>query len=347
MTDYLPAVIVLSLLEFLLVVLIFRYKDRCHQLYHRCPSTESNQGNDGGIVAENQNEETTVTQPSSSRSSCFVTPSITFEHTFQSSIKTFHGPIVLLCTRLVSFLYLGTFSFYIYITDASGSWYYFTNWNIWFISVYFGSVIVCSILNLVYGHTVSWSPGMHQWARIIHVHFEVAGGTAFFVTVVAFSMLDGRFTFWNASQHFVTSVTMLTELILNDMYVRMDHFPCNLSWAILYLLVIWPVVKTGIIEDWPYFFLDTSSIIALLLYTILLLVDGIFYTVWYLVSLGKSRICMPPRMSITTTDENENNHNHNHHNNQQQSPVHSPVDDDGDPSALYRPAVELTKVGGV
>ena len=333
MTDYLPGVIVLSLLEYFLVILIFRYQHKCHQLYHRCPSSEPNNGaGDGNVTLQepnnNNNEEEVVVPPSSLRS-CFFTPSITFENTIQSSLKisSHRWSILLLCTRLVSFLYLGTISFYIYITDANGSWYYFTNWNIWLISVYFALVIVCSILGLVYGTSTSWSMGFHQWSKVIHVHFEICGGTAFFVTVVAFSMLDGRFTFWNASQHFVTSVTMLIELILNDMYVRMDHFPCNLTWAILYLLVIWPVVKTGIIEDWPYFFLDTSSIDALLLYTILLFVDGIFYTLWYLCSLGKCRICM---QSGTTINDNVNINNNN-------NPHELPISDDGNgPSSLPR-----------
>ena len=357
MTDYLPAVIVLSLLEYFLVILLFRYQNRCHQLYHRCPSTEPN--HDGSVIEGNnvtlqeQHEEIAQQQPPSSSSSrsCFGTlPPLTFDHTFQSSIKTSHGQILLLCTRLVSFLYMGTISFYIYITNAAESWYYFTNWNIWLIAVYFALVIVCSILGLVYGTapgtnmtnnpSVSWSVSMHHWARVIHVHFEICGGTAFFVTVVAFSMLDGRFTFWNASQHFVTSVTMLIELILNDMYVRMDHFPCNLSWAILYLVVIWPVVKTGIVEDWPYFFLDTSTIDALLFYTILLFVDGIFYTLWYLFSLGKLRICMYSSMTSTTTIIDDNNNINNEHQLSMGSIVHRPMDGGSSPSSIPRPPTE-------
>jgi hypothetical protein len=124
---------------------------------------------------------------------------------------------------------------------------------------------------------------MYRFGLFVQIVFEVTGGTAFFVTIISFVLLNPAFTFWNGSLHFATSMFMLSELLMSDIPVRFDHYPINLSWALLYLIFIWPltVMKTSPSPKWPYDVLDTRTAWCFLFYTILYIVDFVTYALWY------------------------------------------------------------------
>jgi hypothetical protein len=109
-------------------------------------------------------------------------------------------------------------------------------------------------------------------------------GTACLVTVINFSALNPEFSFWNVSQHFITLMTLILELFLNNMYVRADHYPFNISWAFLYLIFIWPLVVMSRISFWPYFFLKTDTYSCFFYYTGLVVADFLFYYLFYAIS---------------------------------------------------------------
>jgi hypothetical protein len=71
------------------------------------------------------------------------------------------------------------------------------------------------------------------------------------------------------------------------MDARFEHIVLNLSWALLYLIFIWPVVAGGALSHWPYFFLDTDSASVYAWYTILYVVDVIFFIIFWLIVNAK------------------------------------------------------------
>jgi hypothetical protein len=166
----------------------------------------------------------------------------------------------------------------------SGGWQYFTNWNLILISIYYFSALTSSVIGIRFGNRddAEWSRRVRRLGYAVHILFEVVGGTALLVTVVDFTLLNPEFTFWNASQHFATMLSLMIELCVNCLPVRMDHFSYNALWASLYLVFIWPVVGSGARRHWPYDFLDLSGPSCFLWYTGLLLADILFYCLWVL-----------------------------------------------------------------
>jgi hypothetical protein len=232
--------------------------------------------------------------------------SLHFSATFTSQFGR-PGQYILLFTRLISLGYMfGNDVVNYYVIEGRNGWFWFTIWNVELISVYFFLAVACSIIGLVYGNKISepytaatnyrndhgdaeggsidqYYARLYWFARIVQAFFEVAGGTAFFVTVVAFTLLNPSFDFWNASVHFATSMFMLAELFLNNIPVRVDHCSINVCWALLYLIFIWPltVLRTSPLSYWPYSFLDTRTPYCFFQYTLLIVLNVIFYLIWY------------------------------------------------------------------
>lgn len=217
---------------------------------------------------------------------------------FENTYESFTVPLqyLLFVTRSLSLIYILGIS--VIANDISvvddRSWVYFTNWNTKMIAFYFLLAFISSITGLLSpsatdetNNTSStnfrnngYTKYLSLYMRIFLVVFEVAGGTSILVTVVAFGILDPSFTFWNVSIHFVTLLTLLIELSLNKVFVRFDHYPFNISWAIIYLIFIWILVYFNL-QSWPYFFLKVNSNICYVYYTGLFLADFLFYTIWY------------------------------------------------------------------
>ena len=192
------------------------------------------------------------------------------------------------------------------ILTKSGGLLYFTNWNTRLISLYFFLASICSVVGLIAtlrsevpvrsndtdftvgreGMSImkrDVTPEQHEStlsAVILRGLFEVCGGTSLLITVVAFGLLDPEFEFWNVSSHFVTMVSLVLELGLNSMFVRLDHYIFNITWALFYLIFVWIIVSCDLVE-WPYFFLDTSSPYRNYAYSGLLVANFSFYLIWY------------------------------------------------------------------
>lgn len=221
-----------------------------------------------------------------------------FEKMYESSTGTHNGMIMLLVFRL--FFLFGFFSVpFVWSYDRSGgtSAYFFTLWNINLIVVYFGSASFASILGFMYDKELKkdpepgnsgWLHGSDFWSKhvtnigyTIQILFEIAGGSAFFITIVVFFILNPEFSFWNVMHHFVTSIALITELCLNSLIVRWEHLALNLIWALLYLIFIWPLRGSNAITEWPYDFLRTDTPSSFVWYTGLALGNILFYLLWY------------------------------------------------------------------
>lgn len=286
----LPGTIFMVLVEYAFVFLLSNYCKSCCSIYQRAVF------NDASIYAR---DDTGVsTDQSSVESASSNKLRANFENTFQS-----HSPLltsVLFCTRLLSLGYvLGISVIAEELLTKSDGMFYFTNWNTKLISLYFLLTCICSIVGFTQQQADMFQPSRDNksnddrtsslnelWARTVHCLFEICGGTAILVTVVAFGLLDPSFTFWNTSCHFVTLVTLLVEMMLNNMFVRINDIVLNITWAFIYIAFVWVVVCIGH-HDWPYFFLQTSSSVCYLQYSGLVIADLFFYFVWWSLSQFK------------------------------------------------------------
>lgn len=237
-----------------------------------------------------------------------------FQYTY-ASLNVYGGNLLLLCTRIASFCYIfGLSGLWNFTRNHWDNLYFFTLWNVLMISVYYAMAIISSIIGLLYhadyaSNTATgienswmavdapptaekkyWSDHVQRLSFCMQILFQVAGASAMFVTVIAFSFLDPDFGFWNVSAHFVTSLTFITEMSQNSLIIRWHHVVINMLWAIIYLLYIWPAVATGQVTDWPYGFLDTGSPGCFAWYFALFFFNVIFYLVWYYLSRAKYEI---------------------------------------------------------
>ena len=239
---------------------------------------------------------------------------VPFQYTY-ASVNAYGGNILLLCTRIASFCYIfGISGLWNFINNDWSDLFYFTLWNVLMISAYYAMAIAASIIGLVYGdafvkqenaeHPTSgwfttaavgsegayWSAHVLRLSLFMQILFEVAGASAFFVTVVAFSVLNPDFVFWNVNVHFLTSMTFLLEMSQNSMIVRWHHVLLNMLWALIYLFYIWPAVATHKVTNWPYDFLDTSNAGCFAWYFVLFFADALFYMLLYYISRMKYEV---------------------------------------------------------
>jgi hypothetical protein len=181
------------------------------------------------------------------------------------------------------------------IRNSGNSAMYFTNWNVYLISLYYALASIASVIGICKDNAFRdhvqqqqhnnnnrnranhpfWADNTTSLGIIVHILFEIAGSTAFFITVINFSELNSDFIFWNVSLHFATSISFLIELFLNSMFVRWEHVLFTVTWGLIYLIFIWSMVATGAATKWPYFFLDTENV------TVLFAALVVFYYVFY------------------------------------------------------------------
>lgn len=231
-----------------------------------------------------------------------------FEFVYKSGLRHILGNTLgmylLLLWRIAAFCYFfGIVFLWNYIRNTGDNAHYFTLWNIDLISAFYFLAIIASIIGIANDAnfekqkgtllpTVSdplvstsfWSPSLTQFGYALQILYEITGSTAFFVTVVAFGTLDPHFVFWNVNDHFMTTMSILVELSLNNLIVRWEHVLFTIYWALLYLIFIWPMVAMGVLGDWPYFFLATDTTAVFPWYIGLFIGLILFYYLFWAVS---------------------------------------------------------------
>ena len=162
------------------------------------------------------------------------------------------------------------------------SWHYFTLWNIFLLVTYYFLATAATVVYLIPIDVSSLvDPNMLKIiCRVITVLFEIAGSSAVYVSCVDLVFLSANPQFSNMTLHVSTSCSQLVELMLNDMPVDIHDITIALAWPTTYLVFIFSMVLSGI-RGWPYPFLDIESSSCFLWYHAMILLFGIFYTVWY------------------------------------------------------------------
>jgi hypothetical protein len=245
-----------------------------------------------------------------------------FVDTFESFTPTLK--YVLTTTRLLSFGYIfGVSVIANYFFNGGNQWYYFSLWNVELLSIYYFMALMCSVMGLCNQPEVVKANGYHyeernkldthvprkfsvhiaRLGRLTHILLEVCGGTASMITVVNFVFLKPQFSFWNVSTNFIPLISLLLELFLNNMYVRVDHFVYNISWVWLYLIFVWPLVALGGLSFWPYPFLAADSSTCFLMYSLIVVSDVISYFIFY----GLSSLKYHSRYANTNGEAHERN----------------------------------------
>lgn len=251
----------------------------------------------GGVMfSEDGDENVLLRREGDSQEVSALFPPVPFQQVYASPLPVMQ--IVMLFTRFLSLsFFVGVGIGYNTVASPSdnGPDYqlkYFTNWNILLVSLYYllafmASVMGCCCVKKSQEETDGWSIGPRTMAVVLQIMYEVAGSTAFLVTVVDFALLDPGFYLLNVTCHFATTLSFLVESMLTNMTVRWDHYPIALWWYILYICVIWPVVLTDKVAHWPYAFLSLDSWESLLWYSGLVLGTLIFYGLWWLLNRFK------------------------------------------------------------
>lgn len=270
---YLPWLVAVMLIEFIAFVCLVRY-------YHKKTVLENRGHDEGGLLVNSAMYSSVHANAHSDGDGLLIPTSqglaakqeamveelnilrpIKFSDTYTS-----YGPLtqkLLLFTRLSSFIYFSCASLLVdNIVHHDWDFHYFTTWNLYLLSTFYLLAFSASVIGLCsQGKYAKASPPRRKLGMAVHMLYELSGSAAFLVTVVAYTLLDHSFSFWNMSIHLITSGCSLLELLLNHMPVFPVHCLLNVLWAGTYLIFIWAMVTTGVVDGWPYPFLatDTSS----------------------------------------------------------------------------------------
>lgn len=234
---------------------------------------------------------------------------MTFKHTYSSIGEGKNWTILLCLFRFCAFtFFLGITCIWGYVESNGLSYYYFTVWNIKLISLYYLLALIASIIGLVSTHNKEDSKVLQILTTSIHYLFQVCASTALFVTIINFAVLNPIFTFWNTSDHFITCISLIIEMSLNSMTFKRHHVALTILWAFLYIIFIWPLVMTGVINKWPYDFLKLNTPYCFMWYTGLFVIDIFFYFTCYAFSIAKVKYLRPDLITNTTKSSNANNY---------------------------------------
>jgi hypothetical protein len=69
----------------------------------------------------------------------------------------------------------------------------------------------------------------------------------------------------------------LIEMSLNHIPCSLMHFPLFICWNGMYLIFIWLFVGIELVPSWPYGFLHMGDASSILWYSMLLLLEVLFY----------------------------------------------------------------------
>lgn len=199
--------------------------------------------------------------------------------------------IVLMCVRLVLFLYFFIVGSVLNGVEKSYAFDYFENWCALLVMLYFLLATICSIISI---HTErsrtdverrlnavsAWTLKVRVLGVCTHLIFEVAGGTSMFVLVMV-HFIHGPASELINTVHIMSFVALLVEMWLNTVRVRFDQYPACAAWLVFYLLVIWPCVFTGVFLTWPYPEMTTKDILCFRNYFVVFLLNFVFYACWY------------------------------------------------------------------
>jgi len=226
-----------------------------------------------------------------------------FKTAYESTIQEPYMVVVLGLYRFICFVFFLAFAgIYVWVVIYPGSsgaknYQYYTYWNVGMAFFYYFIATIASVLGYICKPMdgKDWSPAIVYFGLFHRIIFSVAGSTAFFITVVNFSLLSSAGTFANISDHLIPSISFFVEMFLNTTTVPVYNLFYMITWAIAWIsfvLIIYP--GTGVLNGWPYFFLKAYSPALYYWYPILIILMVVFYFIWYGLSWIKVKYIIDP-----------------------------------------------------
>lgn len=215
--------------------------------------------------------------------------------TFEEVTQCFFGKgfkFLLGIYRLAGFFYFFIVACIIQGVNTPNSFYAFDAWNGVLITCYFLLASISSFISVYtklsrteVDHRLNalsdWSFNTRLLGTITHLFFEIAGASVLFTTVGGFFYIEPVYNL-SAINRLLGLFAMVFELILNTLRVRFDQYPATFAWLVFYLLIIWPMAFNGNINQWPYSFMRTDTVLAFANYLCVYLSNLAFYILWYL-----------------------------------------------------------------
>jgi hypothetical protein len=215
---------------------------------------------------------------------------------FASVSTSAHGTradYILMCLRLVFFLWFAIAGVAINSALSPTSWHYFTLHNIYLLTAYYALAFMSSFFGLFHAYFSQFytpsAPSVEIFSKIVAVLFEVSGSSAIFVTFVNFVLLSAKPDFFNIMQHGSTSFCQIIELWLNNIDVSAPDVIVALGWPMFYIVFITPIVLLGV-RGWPYDFLSIENPSCFVWYNVLMILFVLFYFLWMGLFVSKRRI---------------------------------------------------------
>jgi hypothetical protein len=188
----------------------------------------------------------------------------------------------LLCLwRIISFLFFSVVAIAIdEEVHHTWGWYFFTTWNLWLLAIFFFLASTSSLLGMFASADTISSYNNSKLSLLVYILFEVAFPAALLVTAVDITILNpppSTWHFWNMTIHIYNSVSMIVEFGLNRIEITRWHCILFLFWIVIYTIFIWLMVFTGVVQEWPYDFLQTETWDSFLWYSGLLIGSQCMY----------------------------------------------------------------------
>lgn len=225
--------------------------------------------------------------------------------TFEAITSTSNQKIplwVLAFLRLVLFGWFGGFASIYRFSIASSGWHWYTQWNVFLLSVYYMLAFYASTLQLYKSYKCfnSVSRSEEYLARVLGSLYPVAGSAALMITVLNFILLSSQPSLWNITQHATTSISfLLLEMPLNNIPVNWQDVIWAVTWPMSYLFFIWPVVKLRA-REWPYYFLEVENAGCFFWYNILFLASVIFFYIFFRIVKMKNALISAPAAQMVS-----------------------------------------------
>lgn len=249
-----------------------------------------------------------IYQPLSQQDHGQALPPIDLQHPYRfqytTKVEDMINPIfgqnyrlVLLMTRGLSCLYFVLSLIVIITTTTTRSylWLYLDIWNLVLVTFYFMCTTLLSFLAYKTRqqsarrndtNPTRWSVFSQILSVTIHMLFELT-------SVITLMILFSDWMVWNVKDELINAstylafLTLLLEMLINQITIRFDQFPCIASLLMLYFFVLWPAAFNGYLHKWPYVFLELNDSHCFANYTLVFVTAWLCSLIWYLVYKSK------------------------------------------------------------
>lgn len=223
-----------------------------------------------------------------------------FEDVTQSAWK---GLKMVLCAfRFTMMVFFLGFAVILTSIQRQRGIFFFTNWNSLIVSFYFFAAFVSSVISLYYqfnrteydlriGGVIIWSHKIQMLAAVVHMCFEISGASSLFSILFDTLFLDSDdLNVLMQAVGILAILALAMELVFSTIRVRFDQYPATIAYIMVYLLMMWPSVFTGIIPDWPYSVFRTDRQECLGYYSLLFVLHFACFCAWYGLYRIKKRV---------------------------------------------------------